>query len=63
MYDNIVYIGGELEKGTSPIVPEHCFEVDASVMLDKLDSLDPIYKTVIYNQREKLMHLYKSLMQ
>jgi len=60
MYDNIVYIGGELEKGTSPTVPAHCFEVDASVMLDKLDSLDPIFKTVIYNQREKLMDLYKS---
>lgn len=57
MYDNIVYIGGELEKG-SPQLPGHLFQVDVSVMLNKLDLLDTSYQTVIYNQREKLMNLY-----
>jgi len=59
MYDNIVYIGGNLERdGTNP--SGHLFHDDVTVMLDKLHSLDPSYQTVIYNQREKLMDLYKS---
>ena len=53
MYDNIVYIGGELEDGHYNKSP-HLFETDVQEIFDRLKILDPAYKTVIYSQRQKL---------
>ena len=59
MYDNIVYIGGELEDGHYNESP-HLFETNVQEIFDRLDLLDPTYKTVIYSQRQKLLDLHKT---
>lgn len=59
MYDNIVYIGGELEDGKDGNSSPHLFEINVQEIFDRLNILDPAYKTVIYSQRQKLLKLYK----